>query len=236
MELALCSVPVPETLFCPDDPILPIDLATANSSNPLPESEALLTSSGFHDLASSGLITTPLVHILARMCLLMLDFHAIEASTAFAPKMLLFTTKRIFVEYALLSIKFTYNDIDVGPFQEPVRLASLIFSNRVFRDYPPTSGVHVALVAQLKAALQVYEPTEAWTEYESLLLWVCCVGGVVARTPEPRLWFQRKLKMVCESMKITSWEVCRWVLNNLLWHDGRLEEAGHDFWEAESNM
>ena len=226
--------PVPETLFCPDDPILPIDLAIAQWSNNSSESEALLTGSGFHGLASSGLITTPLVHVLACLCLLMLDLHAIESSTTFAPNMLLLTTKRIFADYALLSLKFTYNDIYVGPFREPVRSASLIFSNRVFRDYPPTSGVHVALVAQLKAALQVYEPAEAWTEYESILLWVCWVGGVVATTPEPRLWFERQLKLVCESIKITSWEVCRWVLNNLLWHDGRLEEAGHNFWEAAS--
>ena len=155
------------------------------------------------------------------------------------------------IEYPLLSLKTTrqppqtshgtipYPANHLCNLQEPIRLAALTFSNRVFRNHPPSSGVHTSLLTQLQSSLELTKlAPSCWEPYSAVLLWICVLAGGVATHDRPaiRAWFGALLRDVCAALEIDSWDVCRWLLNKFLWHNGRLDETGLAFWKEEYSV
>jgi hypothetical protein len=174
---------VAETDLVPS-PHYPIDIDELTLDN---TTCALLVGTGFSRIVTNTL----LAQILRNMRGLLTDLQHIEDSGIFSPEMLLFTTKRTFVEYPLLSLPFTH--LSLSPLENSVRLAGIIFSNRVFRNHPPSSGVHVALLLQLKGSLAFFDPVPS-----KVMLWILIVAGAVT-TPEKmeiRQWFGESLRRV----------------------------------------
>jgi hypothetical protein len=212
--------PVTETDLVPL-PIFPIDELTLDSTT-----VALLMGTGF----GNGVVANPLLaQTLRNMRGLLEDLLHIEDSRVFSPEMLLFTTKRTFVEYPLLSLPFTH--LQLSTLENCVRLAGIIFSNRVFRNHPPSSGVHVSLLLQLRAAMGFLEVAAT-----KVMLWIIVVAGAVTtgERSEPRGWFGERLRTVREGLGVVTWRECREVLEGFLWHSERLDEAGLGFWIEES--
>lgn len=213
--------PVPETDLVPL-PVFPIDELSLDSTTC-----ALLEDTGFSD----GIVTHSLLaQTLRNMRSLLTDLLHIEDSRFFSPDMLLFTTKRTFIEYPLLSLPFMH--LGLTPLENSIRLAGIIFSNRVFRNHPPSSGVHVSLLIQLRASLgevEVLPPSR-------VMLWILVMAGAVTtgERGEIREWFGGRLRGVREGLGVMTWGECREVVEEFLWHAGRLEEAALGFWIEES--
>ena len=212
--------PVPEVDLVPS-PLFPVDVATLDGGG----ARALLVGTGFADMVTNPL----LAQTLADMRVLLGDLLGIEDSRVFSPEMLLFTTKRTFIEYPLLSLPYTH--LSMTPLEDSIRLAAIVFSNRVFRNHPPSSGVHVSLLLQLRASLAVFELEPSYA-----MLWIVLVAGSVT-TPENsdlRAYFGGLLRTVRDFWGIGTWRECKEVLGNHLWHSGRLDDAALAFWIEES--
>lgn len=211
--------PVPETELVPVA-VFPIDELTLDST-----AVAMLIGTGF-----SGVVTNPmLAQTLRNMRGLLQDLLDIEESRAFSPEMLLFNTKRTFAEYPLLSLPYTH--LPLTRLEDSLRLAALIFSNRVFRNYPPSSGVHVSLLMQLQASLNFFEQGVT-----NEVLWIALVAGAVTTSQHPQLrsFFGDIMNKVRVGLGLHTWQKAKDVLETFLWHGGRLDDAALAFWIEES--
>ncbi|MCJ1403859.1 hypothetical protein MMC11_007082 [Xylographa trunciseda] len=211
--------PVPETDLVPLS-VFPIDELTLDSTT-----VALLVGTGF-----ARTITNPmLAQTLRNMRGLLIDLLDIEDSGTFPPEMVLFTKKRTFIEYPLLSLPFTH--LALSPLEDSIRLAGIIFSNCVFRNYPPSSDIHVSLLMQLQASLSFFNPS-----LSNAILWIAVTAGSVTTYENPALrsYFGALLRSVCEELGIHAWHECKEVLETFLWHRGRFDDAASTFWIEES--
>lgn len=211
--------PVPEIDLVPL-PVFPIDERTLDSTT-----VTVLDGTGFANIIANPL----LAQTLRDMRGLLTDLSTIEDSRVFSPHMLLFTTKRTFIEYPLLSLPYAH--VGVSPLENSVRLAALIFSNRVFRNHPASSGVHVSLLMQLQASLSFFDPMPS-----RVMLWITVTAGCVTTDEHPaiRSWFGLLLRSVRAGLGINTWRECKDVLGTFLWHGGRLDDAALAFWIVES--
>ncbi|MCJ1381427.1 hypothetical protein MMC17_004537 [Xylographa soralifera] len=162
--------PVPGTDLVPLS-VFPIDELTLDSTT-----MALLVGTSFTRIVSNPL----LAQTLRNMRGLLADLLDIEDSRTFPPETLLFTTKRTFIEYPLLSLPFTY--LALSPVEDSIRLTGIIFSNRVIRNQPPSSAIHVSLLMQLQASLSFFNPS-----FSNSILWIAVIAGSVTSYEEPAL-------------------------------------------------
>lgn len=211
--------PVPETDIVPV-PVFPIDESSLDI-----KAVTLLFGTGFGNVVMNPM----LAYTLRKMRELRDDLLEIEASRIFSPEMLLFTTKRVFNEYPLLYLPFS--QLPLTPLENSIRLAALIFSNRVFRNHPPTSGVHVSLLMQLQASLSVFEQLPS-----NIMLWIALAAGSVTtlQNASLRSYFGSLMRTVREGLRIDTWQECKDILEIFLWHRARLDDDALAFWIEES--
>ena len=106
---------------------------------------------------------------------------------------------------------------------ESNRLAALIYSNYVFRSFPPTFPLLVALKHSLTEVFDRKEQAELEVASEDdilsgAVLWIYCMGAILALSDNEKNWFAVRIAKVILAMGLDSWTDCDYQLKTrFLW-------------------
>lgn len=111
----------------------------------------------------------------------------------------------------------TDHDPQTPGFQEPCRLALLIFWNANTQLHRPDSLLYQTLALSLKSALEQTHIRHLWEESFSVSMWICLLGAFATTDDGERPWF---ISRMADGMQIggrTDWEWMRRMLHRLFY-------------------
>lgn len=114
------------------------------------------------------------------------------------------------------------------------RLTSLIYINRVLREFQPRVGVLVALKKQIMALLCAAERTSQWEaqrrEYSEALLWVMICVGTCWLDENEKVFFACRIARLVAEIGYRSWADVENVLYRFLWIRDMSTEKCIELW------
>lgn len=187
---------------------------------------------GFKDARVQGLLPPAFVSNLEAICLVALlgDLGTDEETSEGQVEDLV--GKIDFLETQLTPCRF--HDPLPGSYEQCCSIAAHIYSNMIFRNFPPDSPVQVSLLHQLKQALEDSDMDIAWAQNLEMLLWIMFSASAVARGYPVRSWFRKELRGFTSRIRVIlgmSWEDMKRMLQKFLWPDASCEDAGRGLWE-----
>ena len=115
------------------------------------------------------------------------------------------------VEYDLLSLPFDPTlEEALTPLQNAVRLTLFIFGFATYTRFEPSSAYTLAIVDQLKEALELVDTSTLWSS--DLLLWTLFFGAHIARHTQERAWFVTHLAENTSQLDLGSVDAVQGVL------------------------
>ncbi|MCJ1283158.1 hypothetical protein MMC26_002485 [Xylographa opegraphella] len=141
-------------------------------------------------------------------------------------QMVAFESLRSRIEHSLLCLpkQCPYHGIrESHCVYEPNRLAALIYSNYVFRGFTPKFPLLMALKQSLTDVLSRKEQAELEVASEDdilsgAVLWIYCMGAILALTEKEKDWFAVRIAKVIIAMGLDDWSDCDYQLKSrFLW-------------------
>ena len=122
------------------------------------------------------------------------------------------------------------------PVYELIRISLLIFSNMVLFPLPVTSGVSLRLAQSLKSLLTHQKLVDAshslWVGQRPAVLWALTLGGISeGLSTEERQWFRDHVALVCQWLKVDSFEDLTELLLGFIWIDRLMNDAAEVLWQ-----
>ncbi|KAE9381919.1 hypothetical protein N431DRAFT_425487 [Stipitochalara longipes BDJ] len=149
-----------------------------------------------------------------------------------------FNKLRSAVEHRLLSIRASilHTTSPTGQLEatvyEACRIAALLCSNCIFRDFKPNAVAVRGLKKALMPALNDIETNLAAEahDFEEMLLWVYFIGGMLS-IPTETEWFASRVAKAMASLNIEDWAEVERCLMRCLWTEKMQNKYCLAFWE-----
>ncbi len=141
------------------------------------------------------------------------------------------------VEHRLLSIRVSSHrntprtQLEAAVY-EACRIAALLCSNCIFRDFSPKAVAVRALREGLMLAINEIEttPTADVQDFEELLLWVYFIGGMLSTLAETE-WFAGRVAKAMVTLGFEDWLEVEQCLTRCLWTEKMRNRYCLAFWE-----